>query len=470
MKKLLTIPLCLSLVISLASCIAKIDVQGELEPKNDTQWGNFTIGENDPKTVGEQRKEIEEAMTRAINTETVWREVQDYNPTETDYAHIDAITFEGFEYQGQKTKVFAYIGFPEGASADSPVPGVVLLHGLGGYPILEWVRLWNEHGYAAICIGTAGNFPITRNAGMFEGESTKFSYGLSGIFLEDGYANVPPHSYPTEYSEVSEQSPYHGLTQTILAANILRQDKRVDDSKIGIHGISWGGIMAAQVIGYDTRFAFAIPVYGTAYLANENYTCERFSSEYSNALWAAEKNLDNAKMPILWLAYSDDNNFGIPSYVMSYNHTADFNKKNTLMMLLDWEHSHTHVFKREECFLFADWAIDKGGQWLSFETQPEGREISCQINVPENVTGDITAVLYYIDEPMSYSKYNKFGWGEYLFMDQTWQSDSECLTFDRESSVVSGTLPQNAKGYYINVFFSVGESPCQISSVYVPVE
>ncbi len=58
-------------------------------------------------------------MTIAMNTEVKWREVEEFRPTIEEYSYIKAITYDGFEYQGKKTKVFAYLGFPDG----SPVQG-----------------------------------------------------------------------------------------------------------------------------------------------------------------------------------------------------------------------------------------------------------------------------------------------------------------------------------------------------------
>jgi dipeptidyl aminopeptidase/acylaminoacyl peptidase len=63
-----------------------------------------------------------------------------------------AIYFDALNYQGKPTRVFAWLGIPEGASADNPVPAIVLVQGGGGTAFKNWVRMWNERGYAAISI------------------------------------------------------------------------------------------------------------------------------------------------------------------------------------------------------------------------------------------------------------------------------------------------------------------------------
>ena len=107
----------------------------------------------------DRKKEIAEAMERAVRTPVSAREIPAYRPTLPEYAHIRAVTYDGMPYRGQKTKVFAYVGFPAGASPESPVPAIVLVHGGGGHPLLPWVKLWNDCGYAAIAMDTTGFFP-----------------------------------------------------------------------------------------------------------------------------------------------------------------------------------------------------------------------------------------------------------------------------------------------------------------------
>ena len=49
---------------------------------------------------------------------------------------------------------------------------------------------------------------------------------------------------------------YNAVSQAILAHNILRADEKVDSSRIGITGISWGGVITSLAIGYDTPLCF----------------------------------------------------------------------------------------------------------------------------------------------------------------------------------------------------------------------
>ena len=263
----------------------------------------------------------------------------------------------------------------------------------------------------------------------------------------------------------------------------MRQDERVDNDKIGITGVSWGGVTVSQLIGYDTRYSFAIPVYGSAYLGNEIRSFDNFDEAYPASLWLAEDNLDNAvneNMPIFWYSYNDDTNFGVPAYVASYLHTKESNAKNAFLMQGDWGHSHGAVFNTENSLIFADWVTyDKGG-FITFDTQPEGRDISCTIDIPEDVTGDISAMLYYITDEMSYSKFDKFGKGTATYLDEYWQKDLTCLTVIRDTAnptkaTVSGVVPRNTRGYYIQLFYQIENLDTSVSdnsssSIYVALD
>ena len=45
---------------------------------------------------------------------------------------LKAIFYDSVSYRGKPTRCFAWIGLPEGASKDNPIPGIVLIHGGGG--------------------------------------------------------------------------------------------------------------------------------------------------------------------------------------------------------------------------------------------------------------------------------------------------------------------------------------------------
>ena len=76
--------------------------------------------------------------------------------------------------------------------ADSPVPGVVLVHGGGGTAFSEWVTEWTNRGYAAISIAVEGQTDsttpptidgfVTIEAHSSKAPTEEESYTLSDLF------------------------------------------------------------------------------------------------------------------------------------------------------------------------------------------------------------------------------------------------------------------------------------------------
>ena len=79
---------------------------------------------------------------------------------------VEPIFIEGEPLKGRPTRIFAWWGLPEGASADKKVPAMVLVHGGGGTAFASWVKTWNDRGYAAIAMDNCGGIP----QGVWDGQ------------------------------------------------------------------------------------------------------------------------------------------------------------------------------------------------------------------------------------------------------------------------------------------------------------
>ena len=190
----------------------------------------------------------------------------DYEPTldvgAGDVEGVKGLFFTSpVTYNGKQTKVAAYIGFPEGASAENKVPAIVLVHGGEGTAIPEWVRYWNKQGFAAISLDTEGAEPII-------GVSNYKNYHVKNRYKNDEvYTAGPSNAGFTDCDQpLEEQWMYHATSATILATSLLSSFDCVDQQKIGITGISWGSVITTIVSAYDDRLSFAMPVYGAATL------------------------------------------------------------------------------------------------------------------------------------------------------------------------------------------------------------
>ena len=107
----------------------------------------------------------------------------------------------------QNTQVFAYVGIPEGATKENPVPGVVLVHGGGGTAFFQWVSYWVKRGYAAIAMDTDGNMPV---------ETSLMSNNNHQVSIK---AHGPSNTRFADWKKpIEEQWAYHA-TAAVLASH-----------------------------------------------------------------------------------------------------------------------------------------------------------------------------------------------------------------------------------------------------------
>lgn len=391
-----------------------------------------------PAGLAEKQAQIQHMMTLCQTESVVFCAYPAYDP-DGEYEGIHAIAYEGVDRNGKKTRVFAYVGYPEGA--DSTTPAIVLVHGGGGHAFLPWMKLWMDRGYAVIAPDVTGYFPDAKNAGADETQNG-WVYGLHGVFSADGYLCLPNNDGMSHSSSaVEDQWMYHALAATAKAFSLLEQSGKCDPGKIGVTGISWGGVITSLYIGYDSRPAFAIPVYGTAYLDEAlSWIKDNFAGADTRALWSAADRLDRVRCPILWLVWNDDNCFSLNSASKSYLATKDI-PGTRLAAVNGMLHGHSAAWVRPESYAFADSVVGTGDALPLFVTLPTSSGVSC------TVENGRRARLYYLTEDMTYSVHEKYGY-ESTFMDQTWKTANLTLSGD---GCVTGQIPADAVVYYIEI-------------------
>lgn len=395
-----------------------------------------------PAGIAEKQAQISAMMTAAQKDKVVIKEYPEFDP-DGIYAGIKAITYDGVDRSGKKTKIFAYVGYPKGA--DASTPAIVLIHGGGGHSFLPWMKEWMDRGYAVIAPDVTGYFPTTRNAGQDETQNG-WAYGLSGVFAEAGYTAIPNNDgMGSSNQEISSQWMYHALAAAAKAFSLLSQSGRCDPQKIGVTGISWGGVITSLYIGYDPRPAFAIPVYGTAYLDEAlAWIKDNFAGQQTRALWSAADRLDQVKFPVLWLVWNDDNCFSLNSATRSYLSTRAV-AGTRLSAVNGMMHGHSAAWVRPESYAFADSIVKGSAPLPSFVTLPTAGSVECTVENAKRPR------LYYITETMTYSTHTKYGY-ESTFMDQTWKS----VTLSSSGVKITGQIPADAVMYYIEVTGSDG--------------
>ena len=232
-------------------------------------------------------------------------------------AGVKAVFLAGPQYQGKETRVFAWYGVPETAASDVKVPGIVLVHGGLGTAFAEWVKRWNDCGFAAIAIDMFGGLPAKDGAYCTKNPPERHEF--SGPDPDSKFKDVD--------LVPEEQWPYHAVAGIISAASFLASLPNVDGGKIGLTGISWGGYAAALAAGYDDRFRFVMPVYGCGGFETLKVVPPTASAKKIRkfaSLWDPENTLSDAKMPILWVNGANDPWFD----VFNWNQSASLSPRS----------------------------------------------------------------------------------------------------------------------------------------------
>lgn len=358
--------------------------------------------------------------------------------TSTGWDGIKALWYEGAFYQNKPTKVFAYIGYPE-MNGQKKVPAVVLVHGGGGHAYAQWIKLWNERGYAAIAMDTEGSFPAKAWKGLTGTEREEAEY-VKELYdeLSDETYTVGPSNIGMETSSLplDEQWMYHAVIDTILAHNILREDARIDKNRIGITGISWGSVVTTLAIGYDTRYAFAIPIYGSAYLEYADTGIGRsFRTECAKKLWSATDRLSNVKFPVLWLCCLYDDCFSSESNSKSYLDLKD--RGSYLSIQENLHHSHIDAWAAQEPYRFADCVLAQKEAFIKMmDDLPHAQQQRITVRIPKDMK-EVSARLVYFTENFQFDEKSH----------PLNRCKSAPLTI--EGNAVSVCVPQEAYCYYI---------------------
>ena len=255
---------------------------------------------------------------------------------------VKGIFIEGLPCKGRKTEFFAWYGIPKNASGK--VPGIILLHGSGLTANVEWVRIWNDKGYAAIAIDYDGCIPVANVSGC--GGWTYHKWGGPCHAAQFDQANL----------DLKNQWFYHAVANAIQAHSFLLSRPEVDPEQTGLTGISWGAQLALIVSGLDGRYKFTVPVYASGFLDESSHwteTIKKLGPEKA-ARWTYWQDprhyIPLIKNPVLLINGTNDP-FYFDSTVKSFNL---LNCPKQLCLKVRLPHSHPAAYQQKEVYAFAD--------------------------------------------------------------------------------------------------------------------
>jgi dienelactone hydrolase len=333
---------------------------------------------------------------------------------------VQAISYTGLSFQGNPTRVFAWLGIPPVPEGET-VPAMVLVHGGGGTAFDEWVRLWVDRGYAAIAMDTCGQVPVG-NYGQYVRDRQGGPRGRGGFDQLDR---------PRE-----DQWTYHAVADVILAHSLIRSLPQVDARRTGVTGISWGGYLTCIVAGVDARFQLAVPVYGCGFYRDTVFA-DRLAqlapadADTWMAWWDPSVYLGHASQPMLWVTGSNDFAYTLGALQSSYRLAPG---PRTLCVRLRMPHAHGGAGENpREIHVFADSILNNGVALPRITGS--GREGT-------SVWATFMTQLPVVQAELNFTK-DTGPWQE-----RKWEAIAAKLTDGR----VSATLPDDWQVHYFNLF------------------
>lgn len=274
-------------------------------------------------------------------------------PAETSEPGVRALYYENVPWKGQPTRVFAYYGVPATAGGGK-VPAVVLVHGGMGSAFAEWVRWWNQRGYAALAMDHCGNQPTPAQSDRpyTVGRPRNAQGGPTG---DGGFGQIE--------EPVKDQWPYQAVAAIMRAHSLLRSFPEIDSERIGLVGVSWGGYLACLTAGVDPRFRFVVPVYGCAFIGEDptwppafHQLSESQQRRWSE-LWDPSHFLPRARMPMYWINGTND-----PAFTLSAWNKSVLLPKGPVScsLLVGFSHGQKEGGERPEIAAFAQEILNNG--------------------------------------------------------------------------------------------------------------
>lgn len=334
---------------------------------------------------------------------------------------VTPVFFDGLDWKGKPTKVFAWLGMPQNATGK--VPGIVLVHGGGGTAFREWVKRWNDRGFAAISIAVEGQTDVRNDTNQKAWTRHEWSGpARDGIYAD---SNEP----------LKDQWMYHAVADTILANSLLRSLPEVDAEKVGVMGISWGGVITSTVIGIDPRFAFAIPSYGCGHLADarNQYGRALGTNDLYRKVWDPMVRMERVKMPVLWFSWPGDAHFPLDCQAACYQAEAG---PHMVSLIPGLRHGHGPPWKSPDSYAFAESIVRDGLPWC-LQTRVSSENGIARVEFTSTKDLDKAVLISTMDTGIT--------------GDRKWLETSAELMKGDTTWTCSSPLPEGTTSWFINV-------------------
>jgi dienelactone hydrolase len=211
-------------------------------------------------------------------------------------SNLTEFTFTGMTHEGSKVRVYAISSIPEGKVH---LPGVLHIHGGGQTVNPQWLRFWNDRGYAALTFNWGGAWP-NRDKFTDWGKLTQGNHKDAGTMAMATDPSVRSSSWYL-WTRISRR-----------ALTCLEKQPGVDPDRLGIFGVSMGGTIVWPIAAMDLRIKAACAIYGVGWntYSDEVGAPDPMANDARTVLWRntmeSESYAPLVKCPILFLDATND--------------------------------------------------------------------------------------------------------------------------------------------------------------------
>jgi dienelactone hydrolase len=215
--------------------------------------------------------------------------------------HLETIYFTGEEFEGQKTRIFAYIGLPK--KVEGKIPGVLHVHGGGQTAVLDWPRFWARRGYACLSFDFCGNTNIPELGSGYKREHYTRWGKVPADMMKVGAG--------TQMAPSPRYNPwFHWTLAARRGLTLLELRPEVDKDRLGVFGISVGGTLTWIIASVDLRVKAAAPIYGCGWEFYQYPPDIKAPVDNDLKMWrtliAPEAHAPRVKCPLLFLSATND--------------------------------------------------------------------------------------------------------------------------------------------------------------------
>lgn len=220
---------------------------------------------------------------------------------------VQEVYYSSRPYKGKPVRIFGYFAYPEKYFFN--LPAILLVHGGGGHASLSSAVNWAKRGYAVLAIDLPG-----------KGERRMVSRS-GGPDMDVPYI-----------LRTSPDLSYNYLVNAVAAARngitFLTQQPMVDRQRIGMVGLSWGGVITLMTNGIDKRLNTAVNVFGAGFIPEGCTWADWFAAKtpLEMAEWdnlVDPKNfLPSQHGSIFFITGTNDHCYYLPTFQKSYQTVA----------------------------------------------------------------------------------------------------------------------------------------------------